>query len=98
MSFSIYSIFTAAVLLLNALAILSEARLLPKLGIRSSVRNGNEFAVPEDPFDGGAGHRVTGASSFRAQIATLLSSVRTLLRWPLIFVNVVLIFFALILG
>ncbi|EPY41579.1 hypothetical protein AGDE_02345 [Angomonas deanei] len=37
-------------------------------------------------------------SPFKAQIAALLSSVRMLMRWPLIFANLVLIAFAIALG
>ena len=101
MGFSIASIFHAVILVLNALAILSERRFLAKYGlakIEPSINSGNGFADPM--FGGGAlyGQADTAASPLMAQIGQLLSSVRTLLRWPLIFVNSIAIVFALIFG
>lgn len=101
MGFSIASIFHAVILVLNALAILSERRFLAKYGlakIEPSINSGSGFADPM--FGGGAlyGQADTAASPLMAQIGQLLSSVRTLLRWPLIFVNSIAIVFALIFG
>jgi immediate early response 3-interacting protein 1 len=50
--------------------------------------------------DGGAGLGNGGArgSSIKLQIASLLHSVRLLLRWPLIFANILFVFLALVFG
>ena len=79
MGFSIGEIFKAALLLLNALAILSERRLLEPWGLTVTAASIG---------DGGA----------KAQLASVLSSIRTLLRWPLIILNVVTTAFALVFG
>lgn len=111
MTFSLYSIFTVVVLILNALAILSENRLLSKLGLSTHAqynRGSQQSYGSGDENDGfGSSPFVSedlrsgsgdGGSPIKMQIATLLSSVRTLMRWPLIFVNTVLIALALIFG
>ncbi|EPY34127.1 hypothetical protein STCU_01844 [Strigomonas culicis] len=113
MGFSIYSIFKSIVLMMNALAILSETRLLQKIGLASTAtqqryEGGNQGGLGDNGGgDGGfaafetyenAAQKSVSISPLKTQIAALLSSVRMLLRWPLVFVNVVLIVLAFILG
>lgn len=110
MSISIYSLLSAVVLCLNALAILSESRFLCKFGLASqsvmhSIQQGDEngfgtLSTPAfDPeFGLGSGNGGGSSSPLKLQIAGLLHSIRMLLRWPLIFVNVLLIGLTLIFG
>lgn len=106
MGFSLVSMFEAVLLTLNALAILSEKRFLARYGLASpSAGSGDGVTTTPMMFDqtfsgfspvtpGSSG----GSSVLKQQIAQLLSSVRMLLRWPLIFMNAATIVFALILG
>jgi immediate early response 3-interacting protein 1 len=105
MGFSLVSMFEAVLLTLNALAILSEKRFLVRYGLASPSVAGEGVTSTPMMFDqtfsgfspvtpGSAG----GSSVLKQQIAQLLSSVRMLLRWPLIFLNAATIVFALILG
>ncbi|KAG5466286.1 hypothetical protein LSCM4_01432 [Leishmania orientalis] len=111
MGMSIFSLISAVALCLNALAILSESRFLSKFGLATpqALQGGaapqQETAfndmVPSS-FDADFGSNMNGSgrssSSVKLQIASLLHSVRLLMRWPLIFVNIILIFLALIFG
>lgn len=104
MGFSLVSIFEAVLLTLNALAILSEKRFLGRYGLAGSAPSDGVTTTPMmfDQTFGGfspAGSSSSGGSTvFKQQVAQLLSSVRMLLRWPLIFMNAATIIFALILG
>ncbi|KAK7195722.1 Yos1-like [Novymonas esmeraldas] len=113
MGLSIYSLASAVALCLNALAILSESRFLSKFGLATpQALQGGAAPQMESAFndvvpsafdsDYGVGSSSGGgtrsASSLKLQIASLLHSVRLLMRWPLIFVNVTLISLALIFG
>lgn len=114
MALTIFSIFTAVVLCLNALAILSESRFLVKIGLGSNQVGGGggvPSAVPyseagfspASPFDNPDAaipsvSQGSAGSTVRIQMATLLASIRMLLRWPLIFVNSILIVFAIVAG
>lgn len=114
MGFSIYSIFKCIILMMNALAILSETRLLRKIGLAPSGAqlryDGNGQGGSGGGQNGGDGEfsafetyentaqKNASVSPLKSQIAALLSSVRMLLRWPLVFINLVLIVVAVILG
>jgi hypothetical protein len=117
MSLSVGSIFQAMVLLLNAMAILSERRFLNKYGLSSadpscpaSPRE-QSFGMPMDTFGGGFATNVfrsgTPGTEFgveaasrgvRPQIAAFLSSIRMIMRVPLIFINCGLVVFAMVFG
>jgi hypothetical protein len=84
MAFSIADLFKASLLVLNALAILSERRLLQPLGL-SGEAQANAFDSQQQ-------------SPAKAQVSQVLASVRTLLRWPLIILNAITIAFALVFG
>lgn len=109
MGLSIYSLASAIALCLNALAILSESRFLSKFGLatpqalQGGVSPQQESAFNDmvpSAFDTDFGGSGSGGSvsSVKLQVASLLHSVRLLMRWPLIFVNLVLIALALIFG
>lgn len=101
MGFSLVSMFEAVLLILNGLAILSEKRLLSKYGLAGSTADPTATPMMFDQtFSGFSSTSGNGGSSsvLKQQVAQLLSSVRMLLRWPLIFMNAATIVFALILG
>ncbi|KAF2221973.1 Yos1-like protein, partial [Elsinoe ampelina] len=74
-----------SVLLVNAIAILSEDRFLARIGWSSASQ------------DAGFGG-VQDTTSVKAKIVNLIASVRTLMRIPLIAINTVIILYELILG
>ncbi|EFW99479.1 yos1-like protein [Grosmannia clavigera kw1407] len=73
-----------SVLLINAIAILSEDRFLARIGLSSST------------YDPAFGQSTD--SSVKAKIINLIASVRTLMRIPLIVINTLLIAYELVLG
>ncbi|KAF2403890.1 Yos1-like protein [Trichodelitschia bisporula] len=85
-SFGFGNIFYASILLVNAIAVLSEDRFLARIGWGTSAA--------ADPGFGGA----PDTTSVKARLVNLIASVRTLMRIPLIFVNSLLILYLLILG
>ncbi|KAK0657193.1 yos1-like protein [Cercophora newfieldiana] len=72
------------VLLINAVAILSEDRFLARIGF-SSVNNDAAFGQSAD-------------QSVKAKIINLIASVRMVMRIPLIVINTFIIVYELILG
>ncbi|KAJ8938795.1 hypothetical protein NQ314_011331 [Rhamnusium bicolor] len=83
MAFTLWNLFEATLLCLNAVCILNEDRFLAKVGW--SAKSGNVQGFGEHP-------------STKAQMFNLLHSIRTVVRIPLIFLNIVTILFKLILG
>ena len=81
----LWSIIKACLLMANAGAVLHETRLLPKLGI---PHNG---AAAPGGFDAQEG------STVPMKIAGLLNAVRYM-RWPLVFINLIAIFFEILIG
>ncbi|ORC92225.1 uncharacterized protein TM35_000044390 [Trypanosoma theileri] len=102
MGFSVGSIAQALLLCLNAMAILSERRFLSKYGLATDMidqGNGGDGGFTPTAFGTGDEFgRVRQSSGFKAQLAKVLSSVRTLLRWPLILINITVIIFTLVFG
>ncbi|KAI0021036.1 Yos1-like protein [Xylariomycetidae sp. FL0641] len=74
-----------SVLLVNAIAILSEDRFLARINLSSSSY---------DPAFGAG----PGAESVKGKIINLIASVRTLMRIPLIAINTLIILYELVLG
>ncbi|OQV21119.1 putative Immediate early response 3-interacting protein 1 [Hypsibius exemplaris] len=89
MTFSLYSLLEAGLLVVNAIAILNEERFLKKIGW------GREHVQP-----GGAYYQQGYAppQSTKAQIINLVNSVRTVMRFPLIILNAVTIVLLLLAG
>ncbi|KAK1968890.1 Yos1-like protein [Colletotrichum eremochloae] len=73
-----------AVLLINAIAILSEDRFLARINLSPSSYDPS-FGASTD-------------ASIKAKIINLIASVRTLMRIPLIGINTIIILYELILG
>ncbi|XP_018572756.1 immediate early response 3-interacting protein 1 [Anoplophora glabripennis] len=83
MAFTLWNLFEATLLCLNAICILNEERFLSKVGWSSKSANVQGFG--EHP-------------SAKAQIFNLIHSIRTVVRIPLIFLNIITMFIKLILG
>lgn len=98
MGFSVADLFRAVLLVLNALAILSEKRFLAPRGLASVTSTDGGAGSPFGGGFGDFGSAVPHQGSVKAQAAQLLSSIRMLLRWPLIIANTVAILFALVFG
>jgi len=82
--FGLGGLLTSAVLLINAIAILSEDRFLARIGWTNTL----------EPGFGGA----RDDASIKARLINLVSSVRTLMRIPLMFINTFMIIYYLVLG
>ncbi|KAF3043275.1 hypothetical protein N0V91_002802 [Didymella pomorum] len=83
-TFGLGGLFYVAVLLINAIAILSEDRFLARIGWTAGAA------------DPGFGQR--DDASIKARLINLVSSVRTLMRIPLMFINTLMIVYLLVLG
>ncbi|KXT10962.1 hypothetical protein AC579_7164 [Pseudocercospora musae] len=85
--FSFGGLFQVSILLLNAIAILSEDRFLARIGW------GSTSSSSEHSFS-----HAHGAESVKGKIINLITSIRTLMRIPLIFLNVLIIVWAVAFG
>ncbi|KAF2682690.1 Yos1-like protein [Lentithecium fluviatile CBS 122367] len=83
--FGLGGLLYVAVLFINGIAILSEDRFLARIGWTTNA---------SDPGFGGQRDDV----SIKARLINLVSSVRTLMRIPLIVINTFMICYLLILG
>ncbi|KZF25952.1 Yos1-like protein, partial [Xylona heveae TC161] len=83
MLFAFGSLFYASILIINAIAILSEDRFLARIG----------WGTTTDPGFGGS----ADSTSVKAKIINLIASVRTLMRIPLIAINSLVIIYELVL-
>ncbi|KAK2610684.1 hypothetical protein N8I77_004095 [Diaporthe amygdali] len=81
----ISGILYVVILILNAMCILSEDRFLARINLSPKSI---------DPAFGQSG----ADASVWSKVASLISSVRMVVRFPLIFVNAVIIVYELILG
>lgn len=94
---SLGSILYVALLLVNAMAVLSEDRFLARIGWASTQVQAQQagYAQPyAQPYDQ-AGMADIGV---KARLINLISAVRTLMRIPLISVNLVIILYELCWG
>jgi len=82
MAFGLYSLLEAGLLVLNAICVLHEERFLAKVGWSSQ----------------GPGQGFGGAKGVKDQMLDIIRSVRTVMRIPLIFINVLVITKKLVLG
>lgn len=89
--FGLGKLLYVIVLAINGIAVLSEDRFLNRIGWGSASQAQNQM---QQQYAMGASNEV----SVKSRMVTLISAVRTLLRFPLIFINVVIIVYELILG
>ncbi|KAI9494458.1 Yos1-like protein [Zychaea mexicana] len=83
MALGLGQLFYAVLLFINAIAVLSEERFLARIGWSAQVEPG--FGVEQ-------------SQSVKYKIINLISAVRTLMRIPLIAINVIVIVYELLLG
>ncbi|KAI0254751.1 Yos1-like protein [Lactifluus subvellereus] len=90
-------IFYIGLLLINAVAVLSEDRFLARIGW-STVQPPNNVGFQQN-YDqsGGYGNPVQDIG-MKGRLINLISAVRTVMRIPLIGINIVVIIYELILG
>jgi len=79
------NLFYVSVLMINAIAILSEDRFLARLHLSPSSFDPAFGAGPD-------------SQSMKAKVVNLIASVRTLMRIPLIAINTLIIIYELVLG
>ncbi|CAK9812662.1 Immediate early response 3-interacting protein 1 [Anthophora quadrimaculata] len=82
MAFTLWSLFEATILCLNAICVLNENRFLAKVGW-ASWQNVQGFGEPP---------------TMKLQLLNLVRSIRTVARIPLIFINVLMIIIKLVVG
>ncbi|KAL0124303.1 hypothetical protein PUN28_006271 [Cardiocondyla obscurior] len=82
MAFTLWTLFEATLLCLNAVCVLNEERFLAKVGW-ASWQNVQGFGEPP---------------TAKSQILNLVKSIRTVMRVPLIFFNILTLVVKLILG
>ncbi|WPH02615.1 hypothetical protein R9X50_00548000 [Acrodontium crateriforme] len=80
-------LFQVSVLLINSIAILSEDRFLARIGWGSSQQAEPSF-----------GSGMQDNASVKAKMINLINSVRTLMRIPLILLNLLIIVWAIAFG
>ncbi|XP_053211881.1 immediate early response 3-interacting protein 1-like [Panonychus citri] len=89
MAITLYNLFESILLIVNGIAILHEERFLKKIGCGRDQNNINfnqPYGIPP-PQPG-----------VKANVLNLIHSIRTVMRVPLIFFNVVTIVFKLLIG
>ncbi|XP_032675512.1 immediate early response 3-interacting protein 1 [Odontomachus brunneus] len=82
MAFTLWTLFEATLLCLNAVCVLNEERFLAKVGW-ASWQNVQGFGEPP---------------TAKTQILNLIKSIRTVMKVPLIFFNILTIIVKLVLG
>ncbi|KAF8914589.1 Yos1-like protein [Mucidula mucida] len=88
------TIFYVGLLLVNAMAVLSEDRFLAPIGWASSKPQNTGFHQYDQNGFGGQ----QGEVGMKSKLIELISAVRTLMRIPLIAFNIVVIVYELLLG
>jgi len=88
MAITLWNLFEATLLCLNAVCVLNEDRFLAKFGwgLKTSPTQIEGFGeVPQN-------------SGTKTQILHLIRSIRTVMKFPLIFLNILVILFKLVAG
>ncbi|KDR83750.1 hypothetical protein GALMADRAFT_219584 [Galerina marginata CBS 339.88] len=97
--FGLGTVIYVSLLMINAIAILSEDRFLARIGWVSASRQVRDvntgFQQPYDQTGYGAAQADVG---MKTRIIDLISAVRTLMRIPLIVINTVVILYELAWG
>ncbi|KAH7929438.1 Yos1-like protein [Leucogyrophana mollusca] len=91
------TILYVSLLLINAMAVLSEDRFLARIGWSSAQPQNANTAFQQSYDQSGYGYPQQDVG-VKARIINLISAVRTLMRIPLIGLNLVIIGYELILG
>lgn len=87
--FGLGKLFYVIILSVNGIAVLSEDRFLNRIGWGSATPN---------QFQQQYGVQANADTSIKNRLITLISAIRTLLRLPLIVINILVILYELVLG
>jgi len=87
------NLFYFGLFLINAVAVLSEERFLARIGWSAQSPSAQPQAYDTTGYGGGQPEQ-----GIKGRLITLVTAVRTLMRIPLIAVNLVVIVYELILG
>ncbi|KAG9016114.1 hypothetical protein FRB93_011588 [Tulasnella sp. JGI-2019a] len=90
MPFYITRLIYVGLLMINAIAVLSEDRFLARIGWSSNQ--------PVAPSYDQSGFGEQGLPNVKARLINLISAIRTLMRIPLIAINITIIMYELALG
>lgn len=89
--FGLGKLLYVVLFVVNGIAILSEDRFLNRIGWGSGSQSGTGFQYQQ--FQG-----ANDNESIKTRIVNLIGAIRTLLRVPLIGLNIIIIFYELVLG
>ncbi|TFL06023.1 Yos1-like protein [Pterulicium gracile] len=92
------TLFYVSILLLNAVAVLSEERFLARIGFSSSSFQQQQTNAQGFTQYDASGQPVAADISIKAKIVDLITAIRTLMRIPLIAINIVTIVYEIVLG
>lgn len=90
--FGLGKLLYVVLLSVNGIAVLSEDRFLNRIGWGSAA------AAPQSQFQPQYGMQQGNDASVKLRLITLISAIRTLLRLPLIAINLLIIVYELVLG
>lgn len=95
--FGLGKLFYVIVLVINGIAVLSEDRFLNRIGWGSTTgqQNNGNIQAQFNQFNSGLDNT---DGSVKTKLINLISAFRTLMRIPLIVVNITIIIYELILG
>ncbi|KAK6458643.1 Yos1-like protein [Scheffersomyces xylosifermentans] len=94
--FGLGKLLYVIILTVNGIAVLSEDRFLNRIGWGSSSGNSNGGGPQYQQYNTGLDS--SDGASVKSKIINLIGAVRTLMRIPLIAINIVIILYELILG
>lgn len=90
--------FYVSLFFINAVAILNEERFLRRIGLGNTKSHAQIMQQHNSyPYANSAGNNIQ-PDSIKAKLISLIYSIQTLLRIPLIVVNLLVIIYELILG
>ncbi|KAG5417092.1 hypothetical protein I9W82_004725 [Candida metapsilosis] len=96
--FGLGKLFYVIVLVINGIAVLSEDRFLNRIGWGSTTASSNANANIQNQFNQFNTGLESSEGSIKTKLINLISAVRTLLRIPLIAVNILIILYEIVLG
>ncbi|KAF8640077.1 hypothetical protein AX17_001317 [Amanita inopinata Kibby_2008] len=92
------TIFKVALLFINAIAVLNEERFLARIGWLSSSQQPRDTNAVYQAYDQTGYGAAQPDIGIKARLIDLISAVRTLMRIPLIIINIIVIIYELLLG
>ena len=95
MAFGLYSLLEAGLLVLNAICVLHEERFLAKV---VGAGGGGVGTTQVGWSSQGAGQGFNEPKGIKDQLLDIIRSVRTVMRIPLIFINILVVTKKLVLG